>query len=162
MILLNPRYSLALVLQLLLLAVDVTCNSFAVLFGSSNTVVLLVMYMVQDIALVFNLILLFLVFFNTFVFKAGLVSLLVKKFAGTLIIGILYVALTLAFHVWNLNTRWGRAYEYRFSAGLQVLYVLQKLLAVGYYYSYKRAALRLGDLKYYEDSEWLRKHLHGR
>ena len=162
MTLLNPCYSLALGLQLLLLAVDVACNAFTVLFSARNTVVLLVLYMIQDIALVFSLILIFLVFFSTFVFKAGLVSLLVRKFAGTLIVGVLYLALTVAFHIWNLSVRWGRTYEYRFNSGLQAMYVLQKLLAVGYYYLYKRAALRLGNPKYYEDSEWLRKHLHDR
>ena len=36
------------------------------------------------------------------------------------------------------------------------MYVIQKVLAVLYYYSYKRAAYKLGDTKYYQDSEWLR------
>lgn len=61
----SPRYSLVLVLQLVFLGVDIFCNSFAILFGS-NTVVLLVLYVLQDIGLIFSLILLFLVFFNTF------------------------------------------------------------------------------------------------
>jgi len=158
MVNINPRYSLVLVLQLFLLGVDIFCNSFTILFGS-NAIVLLVLYMVQDISLMFSLILLFLVFFNTFVFKAGLISLLIRKFSAPLIIGALYLVLTFAYHVWNLSIRWGRPNQYHWSNGLQAMYVFQKLLAVVYYYFYKRAVLKLGDTKYYEDSVWLRKHL---
>ncbi len=157
MIVLSPRYSLVLILQLLLLGVDIFCNSVSVLFGH-DAVVLLVLYMIQDIALLFSLVLLFLVFFNTFVFTAGLFSLLVRKFSGTLIVGAVYIVLTLVFHVWNLSVRWDHSREYRWSGGLQAAYVFQKLMAVVYYYFYKRAALRLGDTKYYEDSAWLQKH----
>ena len=161
MVNINPRYSLILLLQLFLLGVDIFCNSFTVLFGD-NSVVLLVFYMLQDISLVFSLILLFLVFFNTFVFKAGLISLLVKKFSGTLLIGTVYMVVTIAFHVWNLSVRWDHENEYRWSNSLQAMYVIQKVLAVVHYYFYKRTALRLGDGKYYEDSTWLRKHLNVR
>jgi len=158
MVNINPRYSLVLVLQLFLLGVDIFCNSFTILFGS-NAIVQLVLYMVQDISLMFSLILLFLVFFNTFVFKAGLISLLIRKFSAPLIIGAVYLVLTFAYHVWNLSIRWGRPNQYHWSNGLQAMYVFQKLLAVVYYYFYKRAVLKLGDTKYYEDSVWLRKHL---
>lgn len=157
----SPRYSLVLVLQLVFLGVDIFCNSFAILFGS-NTVVLLVLYVLQDIGLIFSLILLFLVFFNTFAFKAGLMALLLKKFSGTLLIGGVYLVLTVAYHIWNLSVRWGRPNDYHWNSGLQAMYVFQKLAAVVYYYFYKRAALRLGDTKYYEDSAWLRKHLNAR
>lgn len=161
MVLLNPGYTLVLTLQLLLLTVDVLCNSFTILFGS-NTAVLLVLYLVQDIALLFSTILLFVSFFRTLVFKAGLIGILVQKFAATLIIGLVYLSLTIAFHVWNLVVRWERPNEYLWTSGLQAVYALQKLLAVVFYYFYKRAALRLGDDKYYEDSTWLRKHLNHR
>lgn len=161
MVLLNPSYSLVLTFQLLLLFVDIFCNSFTILFGN-NTVVLLVLYMIQDIGLIFSIILLFVVFFSTFAFKAGLISILIKKFAATLIIGLLYLLLTVSYHIWNLVVRWERPNEYHWNDGLQAVYVLQKLLAVVFYYFYKRAALRLGDNKYYDDSTWLRKHLKAR
>ena len=150
-----------LTLQLLLLVVDLACNSFTILLGH-NTVFLLCLYLIQDIGLIFAIILLFVVFFSTFAFKAGLISILIKKFAAALIIGLLYLSLTVAFHIWNLAVRWERPGVYHWNDGLQAVYVFQKLLAVVYYYLYKRAALRLGDNKYYEDSEWLRKHLNAR
>ena len=155
-------YSFILVLQLVLIGVDIFSNSFSVLFGPSNSIVLLVLYLIQDICLIFSLILLFLVFFNTFAFKAGLISLLVKKFAATLLVGVVYSLLTISFHIWNLSIRWQSINEYGWNDGLQAVHVLQKLLAIVYYYLYKRAALRLGHTKYYENSEWFRKHLNAR
>lgn len=55
---------------------------------------------IQDIAILFNIIIIFLMFFNTFVFQAGLVSLLFHKFKGTIILTAVYFALSISFHVW--------------------------------------------------------------
>ena len=52
--------------------------------------------------LVFALIVLFLVFFNTYIFQAGLVYLLVRKFRTTIIITVLYLALSVGLHVWTV------------------------------------------------------------
>ena len=155
-------YSFILVLQLILIGVDIFSNSLSVLFAPSSSIALLVLYLIQDICLIFSLVLLVLIFFNTFAFKAGLISLLVRKFAATLIVGSLYLVLTVSFHIWNLSIRWQRTNEYGWSDGSQTVHVLQKLLAIFYYYLYKRAALRLGNSKYYENSEWFRKHLNAR
>ena len=64
----------------------------------------LLQLILRPICLIFSHILLFLIFFNTFAFKAGLISLLVKKFAATLLVGVLYLSLTVAFHnIWNVS-----------------------------------------------------------
>lgn len=55
---------------------------------------------IQDIAILFNIIIIFLMFFNTFVFQAGLVSLLFRKFKGTIVLTAVYFALSIALHVW--------------------------------------------------------------
>lgn len=55
---------------------------------------------IQDIAILFNIIIIFLLFFNTFVFQAGLVSLLFRKFKGTIVLTAVYFALSIALHVW--------------------------------------------------------------
>lgn len=55
---------------------------------------------IQDIAILFNIIIIFLMFFNTFVFQAGLVSLLFHKFKGTIVLTAVYFALSIALHVW--------------------------------------------------------------
>ena len=55
---------------------------------------------IQDIAILFNIIIIFLMFFNTFVFQAGLVNLLFHKFKGTIILTAVYFALSISLHVW--------------------------------------------------------------
>lgn len=60
----------------------------------------LCVYSIQDIAILFNIIIIFLMFFNTFVFQAGLVNLLFHKFKGTIILTSVYLALSISLHVW--------------------------------------------------------------
>ncbi|XP_025041571.1 transmembrane protein 138 isoform X1 [Pelodiscus sinensis] len=112
---------------------------------------------IQDIAILFNIIIIFLMFFNTFVFQAGLVNLLFHKFKGTIILSAAYLALSIAFHVWVMNLRWKNSTRFVWTDGLQALFVFQRLAAVLYCYFYKRTALHLGDPRFYQDSLWLRK-----
>ncbi|KAM5247067.1 transmembrane protein 138 [Ctenodactylus gundi] len=102
-------------------------------------------------------------FFNTFVFQAGLVSLLFRKFKGTIVLSALYFALSIALHVWVMNLRWRNSTSFVWTDGLLALFVFQRLAAVLYCYFYKRTAVRLGDPRFYQDSLWLRQEfLHGR
>lgn len=158
----NPAYSVILVLQLLHLAVDLLCNASTIILASKSPVILLVLFLIQVLSLILAVVLIFLIFFNTYAFKAGLLIVLVRKFSVTLAVCLLYIMLTMGYHVWNLNLQWQRPYSYNWSDGLQAVYVLQKMCAVLYYYMYKRTALKLGDPKFYEDSDWLRKHLNAR
>nr|KAF6275637.1 transmembrane protein 138 [Myotis myotis] len=112
---------------------------------------------IQDIAILFNIIVIFLMFFNTFVFQAGLVSLLFHKFKGTIVLAAVYFALSIALHVWVMNLRWKDSNRFVWTEGLQTLFVSQRLAAVLYCYFYKRTAVRLGDPRFYQDSVWLRK-----
>ena len=154
MVFVNARSSLFLILQLILIALDILCNSITVTLVRNETV-LLIVYLIQDISLLFGLVLIFIVFFNTTVFKAGLLPILVRKFSGTILVAMVYMAATFSFHIWNLSIRWNHSSEYVWSDGLQVLYVFQKLLAVIYYYFNKRFAFKLCDAKYYESLEWI-------
>lgn len=151
-------YSLVLSLQFLLLAYDLFVNAFSELLCMAP-VVQLVLFIIQDIAVLFNIIIIFLMFFNTFVFQAGLVSLLFRKFKGTIVLTAAYFALSVSFHVWVTNLRWRSSSGSLWTSGLQVLFVLQRLAAVLYCYFYKRTALRLGDPRFYRDSVWLRQEL---
>ncbi|XP_036621524.1 transmembrane protein 138 isoform X1 [Trichosurus vulpecula] len=117
----------------------------------------LCLHSIQDIAILFNVIIIFLMFFNTFVFQAGLVSLLFRKFKGTIILTALYLSLSIPLHVWVLNLRWKNSKHFIWTDGLQTLFVFQRLAAVLYGYFYKRTAIRLGDPRFYQDSLWLRK-----
>ena len=152
---LNPRYSVVLGVQLVLLAIDVFCNAF-MLLASRNQAVLVVLVIIQDISLVACQVLLLLAFFNTIVFKAGLISVLLRKFSATLVVGVVYLVLTFVYQIWFVAVWWNRANDYNWTQLLQAVYVLHKLVAIVFYYMYKRAALRLGDSQYYEDSPLLR------
>lgn len=151
----TTNYSLVLSLQFLLLVYDLLMNSFSELLRMAS-VIQLVLFIIQDIAILFNVIVIFLMFFNTYVFQAGLVSLLFHKFKGIIIVSAVYLALSIAFHVWVLNLRWQNSNSFVWNDGLQALFVFQRLVAVFYYYFYKRTALCLGDPRFYEDSLWLR------
>ncbi|MBN3283495.1 TM138 protein, partial [Polyodon spathula] len=151
----TSNYSLVLLVQLLLLTFDLFVNSFSELLRTAP-VIQLVLFIIQDIAILFNVIIILLMFFNTFVFQVGLVTLLLQRFKGLLIVSAFYLGLSIAFHVWVLNLRWQNSDRYVWTDGLQALFVFQRLMAVLYYYFYKRTAECLGDTRLYEDSAWLR------
>lgn len=149
------RYRLILCLQFLLLAIDLVVNSFSGLFATED-VVLLVLYIVQDASLVFEIIILFLLFFNTYVFRAGLVTLLIRKFKSAIVLCFVYLTLCLVYHIWTLKLQWGdeNAFVWR-DDGVQAVYVLHRVTSVVYYYMYMRTVWKLGDPMYYRNSEWL-------
>ncbi|XP_035395752.1 transmembrane protein 138 isoform X1 [Cygnus atratus] len=95
----TSNYGLVLFLQFLLLFYDLFVNSFSELLRTAPAVQL-VLFIIQDIAILFNVIIIFLMFFNTFVFQAGLVNLLFHKFKGTILLSAAYLALSISFHVW--------------------------------------------------------------
>lgn len=153
---LHPGYSLTLTLQMIHLVIDIFFNASTVIIGTRNTIVQLVFYILQDVGIVFAAIIIFLTFFETHAFKAGFLCVLMRKFSASLVVTGIYLLFTVAFQTWSIYLRFGLSYTYIWNEGLQALYVVQKVLAVFYYYCYKRAAMRLGNRKYYEDSEWLR------
>nr|XP_014353046.1 PREDICTED: transmembrane protein 138 [Latimeria chalumnae] len=95
----TTNYSLVLSLQFLLLTFDLFVNSFSELLRMAP-VIQLVLFIIQDVAILFNVIIIFLMFFNTYVFQVGLVSLLLNKFKGSIIVSAVYLALSIAFHIW--------------------------------------------------------------
>ena len=158
----NPAYSTILVLQLVHLVTDLLINTASIIIATRSPIFLLILYLIQDIGLIFAGVLIFLIFFNTYAFKAGLLTLLITEFLSALVVSFVYFVLTFGLNAWVLSLQWQRPNSFIWGDLLQALYVVQKMLAVLYYYLYKRAALRLGDPKYYEDSDWLRKHVNTR
>ncbi|XP_015989684.1 transmembrane protein 138 isoform X1 [Rousettus aegyptiacus] len=122
----TSNYSLVLSLQFLLLSYDLFVNSFSELLRMAP-VIQLVLFIIQDIAVLFNIIIIFLMFFNTFVFQAGLVNLLFHKFKGTIILTAMYFALSISLHVWVMNLRWKDSNRFVWTDGLQTLFVFQRL-----------------------------------
>ncbi|CAH2326215.1 transmembrane 138 [Pelobates cultripes] len=150
------NYSLVLSLQFLLLLFDLFVNSFSELLRSAP-VIQLVLFILQDVGTLFAAIVLFLMLFNTFVFQTGLLNLLCQRFQVTVFLCALHLALSISLHVWIMNLRWNTVNHFIWSDGLQALFVLQRFVAVLYFYFYKRTALSLGDSRFYHDSLWLRK-----
>ncbi|XP_023045229.1 transmembrane protein 138 isoform X4 [Piliocolobus tephrosceles] len=124
----TSNYSLVLSLQFLLLSYDLFVNSFSELLRKAP-VIQLVLFIIQDIAVLFNIIIIFLMLFNTFVFQAGLVNLLFHKFKGTIILTAVYFALSISLHVWVMNLRWKNSNSFIWTDGLQTLFVFQRLEA---------------------------------
>lgn len=149
------NYSLVLLIQLALLTFDLFVNSFSELLRSAP-VIQLVLFIIQDIGILFNVIIILLMMFNTYVFQVGLVSLLLERFRAMLILSALYLTLSICFHCWVMNLRWMESNRFVWTDGLQVLFVFQRIAAVLYYYFYKRTTEYLGDPRLYEDSPWLR------
>nr|XP_006825656.1 PREDICTED: transmembrane protein 138-like [Saccoglossus kowalevskii] len=177
------NYRIILYLQLFLLFVDLFVNSFSELMRISH-VTLLVLFVIQDICIIFAAIVLFLMFFNTYVFQAGLVGLLIGKFKLAILMVFIYFMLCIGLHIWTMHhtgldsllSSLQTAWQYHPSAlfymwhhtGLDsLLSSLQTAWqyhpsAVFYYYYYKRTAYRLGDPRFYRDSVWLRKQFERR
>ncbi|VDP26042.1 unnamed protein product [Soboliphyme baturini] len=126
-----------LAIQILMLIVDLTINAVAILFFHSNAIQLM-LYAIQDTCLLMSLLLMFLNFFTTYVYQAGLISLLIARFRVSIIITFLYIAVTVAFHTYTL------------------------VGSLFYYYFYKRAAMLLTDPKYEGNSAWLMREIQKR
>ncbi|XP_061139854.1 transmembrane protein 138 [Syngnathus typhle] len=151
----TSNYSLVLLIQLTLLAFDLFVNSFSELLRGA-AVIQLVLFIIQDIAILFNMIIILLMMFNTYVFQVGLVSLLLERFKALLFFSALYLTLSICLHSWVLNLRWRAPNSFVWTDGLQALFVFQRIVAVSYYYLYKRTTEYMGDPRLYVDSLWLR------
>jgi len=57
---------------------------------------------IQDVCILFAVIVVFLLFFNTYIFQAGLVGILISKFRATIIFVFVYLGLSIGLHVWEL------------------------------------------------------------
>ena len=59
-------------------------------------------YRVQDVCILFAVIVVFLLFFNTYIFQAGLVNILIEKFKVAIGITFVYFGLNVGLHVWEM------------------------------------------------------------
>ena len=149
------RYRSMLFVQFAFLMADLVLNTFCELLRFES-VILLVIFIIQDVCLVFSLIIVFLSFFSTYVFQAGLVGVLVQQFKTTIAVTVLYIGLSIAFHVFSLHKRWDRPMSYFWNVELLVLFIAQRTTAAFYYYYYKRTALSIADPTFYRDSLWFK------
>ncbi|XP_075411960.1 transmembrane protein 138-like [Tenrec ecaudatus] len=119
-------------------------NSFSELLPTAP-VIQLILVTLQDAAIL-NIIILCLMFFNTFVFQAGLVSLLLHKFKGTILLTVVYSALSISLHIWVMNLCWKNCDRFVWIDGLQTLF--QRPATLLYCYFHNWVAVHLGDLRF--------------
>ena len=55
---------------------------------------------IQDVAILFNVIIILLMMFNTYVFQVGLVSLLLARFRALMAFAAIYLTLSICLHCW--------------------------------------------------------------
>ncbi|PIO73495.1 hypothetical protein TELCIR_04540 [Teladorsagia circumcincta] len=93
----GSKYPLLLGAQIGMLITDVAFNAASVLlFG--NSIVLLMMYILQDTLILLSVIVLVITFSSTFVFQAGLIFLLFRRFASTIISAFVYLGVSITLH----------------------------------------------------------------
>eukprot|EP00128_Syssomonas_multiformis_P012612 Colp12_sorted_trinity150504_noHs@28528 len=151
-------YRYLILFQLFALAIDVFVNTFSLFFRASSTTVL-ALFILQAIALLVNILVMFLVFINTFAFKAGLAGLLFRKFNLTIATSLIYFGLTVGYDVYTAKQIWNTPYVDLWKGGYGTLFVIQRLGSACNFFLYKRMAFRLGDSRFYQDSDWLRRQL---
>eukprot|EP00095_Tigriopus_kingsejongensis_P011595 maker-scaffold297_size217559-snap-gene-1.22 protein:Tk11595 transcript:maker-scaffold297_size217559-snap-gene-1.22-mRNA-1 annotation:"predicted protein" len=150
------RYRSMVLVQIGFLLADLVINTFCELFRFES-VILLVIFVIQDVCLVFSLIIVFLSFISTYIFQAGLGGILATQFRTAILVSLAYIGLSIAFHVASLSERWYDPLSPEWwNPGLLVLFVLQRFMAALYYYYYKRTALRIADPRFYDDLSWFK------
>ena len=155
----SAQYSCLALMQFALLFIDLLINSFGFLAAVYNVIALLVISLLQGVVVLALIVTLFLGFFNTSLFTVGLLRVVMKKFMWTLLIGAAYLLLTIALHATVLAINWDNTTStLQWIPSVQTLYIFHKLLAVVFYYVYKRAVYRLSDKKLYNHSLWIRSH----
>ncbi|KAL2079004.1 hypothetical protein ACEWY4_024748 [Coilia grayii] len=95
------NYSVVLLIQLSLLTFDLFVNSFSELLRTSP-VIQLVLFIFQDISLLFNLFIFLLMLFNTYVFQVGLMALLLERFRVLILLSVLYLLFSVCLHSWMM------------------------------------------------------------
>ncbi|TNN29094.1 Transmembrane protein 138 [Liparis tanakae] len=95
----TSNYSLVLLIQIGLLAFDLFVNSFSELLRDEQAAQL-VLFIIQDIGILFNLIIILLMLFNTYVFQIGLVAVLLERFRAALMLCALYLTFSIILHSW--------------------------------------------------------------
>ncbi|CAH8640694.1 unnamed protein product [Schistosoma rodhaini] len=94
------RYQIVLLVQFLLLLYDLFANASSELFSHVN-VNLSVIYVVQDLCILFCSLIFCLLLSSTFVFQAGYINLLLSQFKDVILVTLCYLVLSISLHCWG-------------------------------------------------------------
>ncbi|KAL0281372.1 UNVERIFIED_CONTAM: hypothetical protein PYX00_002377 [Menopon gallinae] len=150
----SVRYSLLLSIQTFLFVSDLFFNALTE-FAKARPELQLVLFIFQDVLIIMSLTVMFVSFFSTYILQAGLVDLLFDKFRLTLLVSVSYLFYTISLHIWLLTERWNDPLNYEWSTSLVTYFICQRLFSPFYYYSIKRAILRISDPRFYQSLAWM-------
>ncbi|CAG0914244.1 unnamed protein product [Notodromas monacha] len=149
------KYQVLVFAQHFILALDLFVNIFGELVAKKN-VHLLILYIVQDVVLVFSLITLFLSFASTYIFQAGVLGVLLKQFRTSICVVCVYLVISLVYHVLTLSARWDEVLGiHKWSPGDIAFYVGHRIASAFYIYFYRRTAVRMSDPIFYDPEHWI-------
>ncbi|XP_031624565.1 transmembrane protein 138 [Contarinia nasturtii] len=152
------RFAVVLFFQCLILVIDLAINSFSYLARDRKSTVIF-LFLLQDICLVLAFTVLLFSLYSTYVFQAGLAELLYSKFRTSLIVLGIYFILTLSHHIWIIIDHHKTPNRHDWSTSLTTLFIIQRIFSAFYYYTYKRAALKMSDPRFYENLDWVSEFL---
>jgi hypothetical protein len=151
------------VVMIFFLAIDLGFNcildydKFNNEFNNSKNRVLLALYGLQIVIEISVFLVLFLAMADTFLFRVGLLGLLIKKFRTVLIFHPIYLALTLALGGYRVRLlTGGRALDSLWDINsFVVLSHIQKIVAIPYYLLNIRATMKLSAPIYFTKDAWV-------
>ncbi|KAL3077324.1 hypothetical protein niasHS_013313 [Heterodera schachtii] len=131
--------------------VDLCFNAASVLLFPDNDIQL-THFLLQDTVLVLSIIGLAIRFSSTFVFQAGLIGHLLRRFSVSIIFSLLYLVLSISLHIFSLREKWGKkSYHYASPLFVAVLFMFQRTISMLHYFLYKRTILMLSEPKYHQN-----------
>uniref|UniRef100_A0A8R1TKH7 Transmembrane protein 138 n=1 Tax=Onchocerca volvulus TaxID=6282 RepID=A0A8R1TKH7_ONCVO len=121
------KYGTLLMIQIGMISLDFIFNILNVLI-TANDAVQLMLHLLQDTLIVLSIIVIIIAFSSTFVFQAGLITVLLSKFATTIIFSSIYLALSILFHFYDMRHRWSVVVDHsKWSRISFMLFILQRI-----------------------------------
>ncbi|KAH8874294.1 Transmembrane protein 138 [Schistosoma japonicum] len=121
------RYQIVLLVHYILILYDLFANSFSELFSHVN-VNLSVIYVLQDLCILFCILIFCLLLSSTFVFQAGFINMLLSQFKDVILVTVCYLILSVSLHCWAAISRWNTPFEIPSSIGYHILFAFQRIL----------------------------------
>ena len=151
-------YIVKICLIYLFLVADLVISGISDFTPSSDLFMIYGLLGAQLAFIMLNILVLFLLFFGTYLFQVGLVSEVAKSFKTTfasiaiyIVIFGIYAAIKISLLIngESQDSLWS-------NSSFVCLSILQKIVAIGYYLSLVSATLRLGEAKWYRKSHWIK------
>ncbi|XP_046629905.1 transmembrane protein 138 [Neodiprion virginianus] len=149
----TKQYRILFILQYILLLYDASVNAVVILC-QNQPVDVLILYITQDLCLMVSLTILLGSFFSTYIFRVGLIYLLYSRFRLAIMLCVIYIVLSITLHSWHMTYRWPSPQIHHWNKGFHIMYATHRIVAVIYYYFYKRATLSISDPRLFQTSSW--------